>query len=114
MEASLPLNSVTGVVLSCPMYSFSVAEAMRPPLYLRLFLPGCSGWLPASWFLLTGVEEEGSGVNACFRSAFVGQGCFRLGFQVSFALLHLGYGVVVTLLCFQLLLAGTAQKAETY
>ena len=31
MEASLPLNSVTGVVLSCPMYSFSVAEAMRPP-----------------------------------------------------------------------------------
>ena len=30
---------------------------------------------------LTGVEEEGSGVNACFRSAFVGQGCFRLGFQ---------------------------------
>ena len=23
---------------------------------------------------LTGVEEEGSGVNACFRSAFVGQG----------------------------------------
>ena len=63
---------------------------------------------------LTGVEEEGSGVNACFRSAFVGQGCFRLGFQVGFALLHLGYGVVVTLLCFQLLLAGTAQKAETY
>ena len=26
MEASLPLNSVTGVVLSCPMYSFSVTE----------------------------------------------------------------------------------------
>ena len=36
-----------------------------------------------------------SGVNACFRSTFVGQGCFCLGFQVSLALLHLGYGVVV-------------------
>lgn len=32
MEASSPLNRVTGVFLSCPIYSFNVADEIRPPL----------------------------------------------------------------------------------
>ena len=62
----------------------------------------------------TGVEEEGGGVGFRFRFPFVRQGCFRFRFQVGFALLHLGDGVVVALLRFQLFLCRTAEVAEPH
>ena len=36
METSFPVNRVTGVFLSCSMYSFNTAENMEPPLVLRV------------------------------------------------------------------------------
>ena len=62
---------------------------------------------------MQGLEEYGRRVIERLL-LLVGQGCFGFGAEVGFALLHLGYGVVVALLGCQLLLAGSAQDAEAY
>ena len=59
-----------------------------------------------------GLAEEGGRVP--LGQSLVLQGGFLPGLEFGLALLHLGDGVVVVLLGFQLFLAGTAQDAEPH
>ena len=107
-------GSTVGVLTSCG--GGESANAIKP-----LKEPG-TYYVPELPDLATDGKELKAGVIGCggrgsgaaFNFLNAANGVTIVALQVGFALLHLGYGVVVTLLCFQLLLAGTAQKAETY
>ena len=62
-----------------------------------------------------GVEEQGGRIGCCCSFFLVvGQCGFRFRFQRFLLLLYQGNGIVVFLLCSNLLLARTAQKTESY